>query len=96
MRSIFSSSLYHCSRLSNNFRTVAQIFNIGINNAKCLDANVCIGAISKKFYADVQPGYVQIGQQVRELCIVRDKLHLEKFLLSRQEINSILELLCVD
>ena len=72
------------------------MFNFGIPRAHLLETSVCVGAISQKFFQGVKPCDLQTGQQIRELCIIRDKLCFESFLLSRHEICIILENLCVD
>lgn len=90
VRNVFASSLYHSSRLSNNFRFVAQMCKLGIPRAQELHVNTCVGAIVDRFYSTISESDIQTAQQIRELCIIRDKACVEEWLLSKEEINLIL------
>ena len=54
VRNIFRSSLYHFSRLSNNFRFIAQMCNTGILGAEYLEISKCVNAIHNKFNETIQ------------------------------------------
>jgi hypothetical protein len=93
---VFRSSMYYSSRLSNNFRFIAQICKIGFWKMAKMQKGACVNTIEKVFECSSQESDIRVAAQIRELCIKRDCNLLDEWVLDRCDINFILSELCTN
>ena len=94
--SVFRSSLYHSSRLSNNFRLIAKICKVGIPTMARMPVGTGLRMIDEVFELSSQESDVRVAAQIKELCIKRDSCSINEWVIDKNDINAILSVLCTD
>ena len=92
---VFRSSMFYMSRLSNNFRYITSYCDMNPWSAINKSVGAMSDAITCKYNNSSHDCDKRIGMQIQELCVQRDS-HLEDWFLDKEEIDMILKCLCTD